>query len=144
MNCMAIFVLWRSRIGREQDHRLDQGDYVTIQNPYKPTAVLSAVDASVNQTSDAVDVLGLPNIGLQFSWTGTPTGTIAILVSTTNDITTGQSLTLTGLTPSFTQPAGSAGSQRIDLEGINTAFLWVTYTAGSGTGTLSATVVAYR
>lgn len=118
---------------------------MTIQNPYKPATVFNAVDTSAtSQTSDAVDILGLPNIGLQFSWTGTTNGTIAILVSNTNDITTGQSLTLTGLTPAFTQPSGSAGSQRIDLEGVNANFLWVTYTKTSGTGTLSATVVANR
>lgn len=136
-----------------------------IANISRPVRAFNAgAMASTNViTSPWIWVNGFKNFGFMFFWTGTPTGTIAINVS--NDIWSqsgqgavvppidpsaapippipqfGIPLTLTGLSPSFNQPSGSAGQQWLDLQ-TNPAWMQLQYTNQSGTGSLWAYVRA--
>ena len=77
------------------------------------------------------------NIGLEISWTGTPTGTISILasISDVNFYPYAPALTLT-------QPAGSAGGYLLNLNQVPYPYIKVQYVNSSGTGALSVWVSA--
>lgn len=102
------------------------------KNALLPVTIISAGDMSGSLTSTVLPIQFEDNIGLQFVWTGTPTGTIAVQVSM--DQTTWTSLTFN---PSITQPAGSAGGLYIDINQISAPFMRATYTFSSGTGALT-------
>lgn len=111
-----------------------------IQNAYSPAFVFIAVDMTLSQTSDTINKLGNTKVGLEFAWTGNPLGTLAVLVGDQNDVTKAVPLTLTGLTPAFNQPSGSAATQVLDLVDLNEAYMWVTYAPTSGSGALTVQV----
>lgn len=82
-----------------------------------------------NLTSSVVNELYLDNIGLEFTWTGNPTGTI--IVEASNGGVNYYTLTFF---PTYSNPAGTASG---DLAYINQfPFQWirVRYTRTSGTG----------
>lgn len=87
--------------------------------------------------STPTNVQNEDSIGIQLIWTGTPTGTITVQVSTDN-------ITYNALTfdPVLTQPAGSAGGYFINLDSCG--FFWVklVYTNSSGSGTFNAQICA--
>jgi hypothetical protein len=119
----------------------------TINNPYVPAVVFTAADMSTtvgtngfSLVSNAINKIGYKNAGVQFSWSGTPVGTIGVSVSNSNDFTTAIALTLSGLSPALNQPAGSASVAWLDLE-TSAPFIWITYVKGSSTGSLNASVV---
>ena len=97
-----------------------------------PYHLVNAQSMGANITSSAVNVQYLDNIGLEFVWTGSPTGTFAVQasVSGTNYID------LTISNPSLTAPAGSSGSMLVNLFNLPFVYFRVTYTRTSGTGTL--------
>lgn len=72
--------------------------------------------------------------GIEVAWTGTPTGTISVLVSNSGI----NWPALSGFNPAITQPAGSAGSTFIQLGPIGAGLFYLQYTNTSGTGTISA------
>lgn len=92
------------------------------------TNTISSVPTNV-QNEDA--------IGIQLNWTGTPTGTITVQVSTDN--VTYNSLTFN---PVLDQPTGSAGGYYINLD--SAGFFWVklVYTNSSGVGVFNAQICA--
>ena len=119
-------------------------------NPYEPVQVVTngSMSASICATSSdskcvPVNVMAYGHVGIQFIWTGTPTGVLGVSVSSSGVAGTYTPLTLTGLQPPANQPAGSAGSWFLDLS-TNPNYLEVTYTAGSGSGTLQAFVGAKK
>lgn len=83
-------------------------------------------------TSSTQTIATYDNIGLQISWTGTPTGTISILCSID-----GKNFSSLTFNPTLTQPAGSSGSYLIDLNQIPFPYLQVQYVNASGSGTLN-------
>lgn len=99
------------------------------------TATITSTPTAANSgtSQPGQNVQNLDNLGLEISWTGTPTGTITVLGS--NSGTTFYALTFN---PAITQPAGSAGGYLINLNQFPWPWLQVKYTNASGTGTLNA------
>lgn len=83
-------------------------------------------------TSQPIDISNYESTSIQPVWTGTPTGTLKVLVS--ND---GTNYTDIGATIP-TQPAGSASSTFIPLYATCAKWMKLQYTNASGSGTLSA------
>jgi hypothetical protein len=110
----------------------------TTPVPFKPNVALSGVTAGVMSSTNTiytniVNVQNYDNSGLQLDWTGTPTGTISIMVSNSGAIF--HALTFV---PALSQPAGSAGGMVIDLNQIPFTYLMIQYVNSSGTGSLTA------
>jgi hypothetical protein len=85
--------------------------------------------------SQIVDVSKMDNIGLDVSWTGTPTGTLSVTVSNTG-LPTFSALTFS---PALAQPSGSAGYMTIDLNQLPYKYICLKYVNASGSGSLSIT-----
>lgn len=73
----------------------------------------------------------LDNVGLQVSWTGTPTGVLSVQCS----VDAANYIDLT-FNPAITQPSGSAASYLIDLNQVPFPYVRVKYVNSSGSGTL--------
>lgn len=81
------------------------------------------------------NILGIrqsDNIGLELTWTGTPTGTIEVMVS--NSGINFYSLTFD---PVLAQPSGSGGGYVVALMEIPFQYMFVRYTNTSGVGTIT-------
>jgi hypothetical protein len=87
----------------------------------------------INSAQGDSSVSFLDNIGFQFVWTGTPTGTIAVLASID-----GINFTALDFSPVITQPAGSASSSLANVNQFPFKWIKVTYTRESGSGSLTA------
>lgn len=95
----------------------------------------SVMTGTATLTSASIPIGNFDNSGIQLSWTGTPTGTISVLVS--NDGSDWDPLTFD---PVLIQPAGSAGKYGINLNQVPFPFVQLQYVNVSGTGTLTATI----
>lgn len=110
-----------------------------------PITIYNAVSITNSVDSTAVHVLYSDNIGIQLVWTGTPTGQFGIsgsnnaTLSVTGAVTGG---TWTAISGTYPAPAGSASNGLISVTNFPYAFIKVTYTAASGTGTVTAKLVA--
>jgi len=100
----------------------------------RPSGVVSGVmtDSSTIY-SNMLDVAKMDSIGLELTWTGTPTGTISVMAS--NSGINAYSLTFS---PVLGQPAGSAGGYVIDLSLYPFRYLYIQYVNSSGTGALTS------
>lgn len=115
-------------------------------NMIPPIVVFNAVSLATNQTSSGIHTQYIDNIGVQFVWTGTPTGAFGIDVS--NNATLNPNGTVSGGTwtplvltsPNAPLATGAAGDGFIDLNQTGAAFIRVTYISTSGTGTCTATL----
>lgn len=89
-------------------------------------------------TSSAINVVNLDNIGLQYIWTGTPTGTFHVQVSCdgvwNGTVWTGTTWTTLTIASEPT-PAGSASNFYLDINQIGAPALRTIYTRSGGTGT---------
>lgn len=74
----------------------------------------------------------MDNIGLEVTWTGTPSGLFEVMVS--NSGISFYSLTFT---PALAQPAGSGGGYAVDLNQLPFKYIMLRYTNTSGSGTLN-------
>lgn len=108
------------------------------KNSLAPVNVLVNGDMSGDLVGTPINLEFLDNVGIQYVWIGTPTGTIGVQV--TNQLINGQpvpnsftKLTLSGVS----EPAGSAGSFWLDINQISAAWIQVYYTHSSGAGTLN-------
>ena len=90
-------------------------------------------------TSNPIEVLPFDRIGLEVSWTGTPTGILYIqaTIAGTNYDTLPSSPLVT-----FIALTGIAGFQQFDLEVKAFSKIRVFYDATSGTGTLNGYYIA--
>lgn len=82
------------------------------------------------------NILGIrqmDNVGIEVTWTGTPTGTLTVMCS--NSGVNFYSLTFN---PVLGQPAGSGGGYLISLAGIPFQYLFLQYVNASGSGTITA------
>jgi hypothetical protein len=70
--------------------------------------------------------------GLEVTWTGTPTGTIQVMVSCS-----GLNFYALTFSPALGQPAGSAGGYYINLATLGARYLFVQYTNTSGSGSIT-------
>lgn len=108
-----------------------------------PVKFINAASAATNITSQVLQREYSDNVGFQFSWTGTPTGTLVIQGSINynpND-GTGDWETMT-LSPVLVAPAGAAGHTWGQITNTTMAYLRAVYTAASGAGTLSGWTAA--
>ncbi len=86
-------------------------------------------------TSSSTDIRYLDNIGIEATFTGTPTGTFSVNVSV-------DQVNWVPLTFSATPVAsGTAGSVYMDVNQTSAPYIQLTYTPTSGTGTLNAKIV---
>ncbi len=78
------------------------------------------------------------NVGLQVTWTGTPTGVLSILGSVSAAFSEAPTVTYYALTfvPALAQPAGSGDGYLIDLNQFPFPYMQVQYVNASGTGVL--------
>ncbi len=107
-------------------------------------------------TSSITNIGQLDNIGIQLSWSGSPVGTFAIEISADhaqdiegNVTVVGQwtPLVLTYFTggvfiTSATVPTSVGSPIYLDLTQLSAPWIRVTYTRGSGSGTLNAHITA--
>ena len=98
-----------------------------------PSGVLSGAMSGTNTVyTQIIDVTIKDNLGLELTWTGTPTGTIQIYASAS-----GINFYPLTFTPVLSQPAGSAGGYLIDLNQFPWKYIYVKYTNASGSGALT-------
>jgi hypothetical protein len=98
-----------------------------------PSGVLNGTMSGTNTIySQIVDIGRMDNVGLEFTWTGTPTGVFSVTVS--NSGINFYSLTFD---PVLTQPAGGAGGYAIDLNQLPFKYLMLQYVNSSGAGTMT-------
>jgi hypothetical protein len=98
---------------------------------------LSVSDTAAH-SSIAFDLLESEDIGVQLVTTGTLTGTWKLEAS--NDGGTTWTDLVASFSPTVTQPAGSATAQWPQLLPLVAAQFRVTFTASSGSGTITAAV----
>lgn len=82
--------------------------------------------------SQIIDISKMDNIGLEVTWTGTPTGTFSVMVS--NSAINFYALTFV---PALAQPSGSAGGYAVDLNQVPFKYIMLQYVNASGSGTLT-------
>lgn len=82
--------------------------------------------------SQILDISRMDNQGLEVTWTGTPTGTISILVSNS-----GINFYALTFNPTLTQPAAAAGGYAVNLNQLPFRYMLIQYTNASGAGTLT-------
>lgn len=100
------------------------------------SGVLAGVMASTNIIySNILGIRQTDNQGLELNWTGTPTGTIQVMVS--NSGIQGNFYALT-FNPLLAQPSGAAGGYVISLTAIPFQYMYIVYTNTSGSGTITA------
>lgn len=98
-----------------------------------PSGVVSGTMTSTSTIySQIMDISKMDNSGLEVTWTGTPTGTLSVLVSNSG----ANFYTLT-FSPALAQPAGSSGGYVINLNQVPFKYLLLQYTNASGSGTLT-------
>jgi hypothetical protein len=74
----------------------------------------------------------MDNTGLEVTWTGTPTGTLSVMVSCS-----GINFYALTFNPVLTQPSGSAGGYAINLNQLPFKWLMLQYVNSSGSGVLT-------
>lgn len=106
--------------------------------PYNPNIARSGVTTGTMSGtntiySNVLDVTNFDNFGIEMTWTGTPTGTLSVMCSTS-----GVNFYALTFSPAITQPAGSAGGYLIDLNQLPFRYLMLQYVNASGSGILTA------
>lgn len=91
----------------------------------------------INSAVGDSSVSFLDNIGFQFIWTGTPAGTIQVMASIDGVI-----FDALVFSPTISQPAGSSGHGLANVNQFPYKWIKVTYTASSGTGSLTVWLAA--
>lgn len=82
--------------------------------------------------TNIVGIRQMDNVGLEITYTGTPTGVISVMVSNSGIVF--YPLTFS---PALTQPAGAAGGYSVALMAIPFQYMYVQYVNTSGTGSIS-------
>jgi hypothetical protein len=99
-----------------------------------PSGLLNGAMASTNTIyTQIVDISRMDNMGLEVTWTGTPTGTFSVMVSNS-----GINFYALTFSPTLTQPAGTAGGYAVDLNQLPFRYVMLQYTNSTGSGTLTA------
>jgi hypothetical protein len=98
-----------------------------------PSGTLGGTMSSTNTIySQIIDVSRMDDIGLEFTWTGSPTGTISILASDS-----GAHFYAYTPIPALTQPSGSASGFATGVKHFEHRYLLLQYVNSSGSGTLT-------
>jgi hypothetical protein len=97
-----------------------------------PSGLLGGPMASTNTIySQIVDLSTMDNVGLEVSWTGTPSGTFSVMGSNS-----GSFFTALTFDPALAQPSGSAGGYLVDLFTYPFKYIMLQYVNVSGSGSL--------
>lgn len=112
----------------------------TTPIPFNTNTPLSGTTAGAMASTNTVysniqDITNIDNVGLELAWTGTPTGTIQVMVSSS-----GLAFYPLSFSPALAQPIGSAGGYVISLNQVPWRYFFVQYTNSSGSGSLTAYV----
>lgn len=113
----------------------------------KPYYVFKAQSMGVTLTSEAVSIAHQDNVGIQLHWTGTPTGDFSVQISSTHEEDASGTVFVPGdwvtlpVSPAIVA-SGAADDAYIDLNQMSAQWVRVVYTRTSGTGALTAAVVA--
>jgi hypothetical protein len=100
-----------------------------------PSGTAAGTMSSTNTIyTNILGISVMDNVGIELTWTGTPTGTFQVMVSNSGI----NFYALSGFNPSLTQPSGSAGGTYIQLSPIAARYMFIQYTNSSGTGTVTA------
>ncbi len=98
-----------------------------------PSGTLSGTMATTATIySQILDVSKIDNMGLEVTWTGTPTGTFSVMVSNS-----GINFYALTFNPVLAQPAGSASGYAVNLNQLPFRYIMLQYVNASGTGTLT-------
>ena len=117
---------------------------------------IQAQSMTGNLTSLVTNIEWLDDIGIQFSWSGSPTGTFSVQVSADYSADTQGNVTNAGnwislvltywngssFVTSTTVPTSLGSAIYLDLALLSAPYIRSIYTAGSGTGTLTTTITA--
>ena len=82
--------------------------------------------------SNIVDIAKMDSVGLEITWSGTPTGTIEIMASNS-----GINFYAVTFNPVLAQPAGSASGYLVSMQQFPWKYILIRYTNSSGSGSLS-------
>jgi hypothetical protein len=113
-------------------------------------AIVNGDMSQPSLTSQVVEIKNQDNVGIQLDWTGSPTGTFAIQISSNHkqqqqgqdtDVTVPGSWTTLPLNPAITA-TGSPDTAYVDLNQMSAMYVRVVYTMVSGSGTLNCVIVA--
>lgn len=99
-----------------------------------PSGVVAGTMSSTNTIY--TNILGIRQTDVQsieVAWTGTPTGTLQVLVSNS-----GINWAPLVFNPALTQPSGSANNIFINIAEIGAQYMCLQYTNASGSGTIKA------
>lgn len=111
--------------------------FLPIANTAGNSVSSGTIAGSVSGTNTIyTNILGLrqtDNQGIEFTWTGTTTGTLQVMVSNS-----GINFYPLTYNPAIVQPAGTAGGFVIANIGIPFQYCFLQYTNISGAGTVSA------
>jgi hypothetical protein len=98
-----------------------------------PSGNANGAMASTNTIySQIMEISRMDNMGLEVTWTGTPTGTFQVMVSNS-----GINFYALTFSPALAQPAGSGGGYAVDLNQLPFKFVMLQYANSSGTGVLT-------
>lgn len=105
----------------------------TVHTGSIASGVVNGTMSSTNTIySQIIDISRMDNVGLEVTWTGTPTGTFQVMVSNS-----GINFYALTFSPVLTQPSGSAGGYAVDLNQVPFKYAMLEYTNISGTGVLT-------
>lgn len=110
------------------------GPNCSVAGNSPPSGTLSGTMSGTNTIyTNIIGIRQSDNIGIELTYTGTPTGTIQVMVSNSG-------LNFYALTfdPALTQPAGSAGGYVISMTALPFQYFFIQYTNASGSGTITA------
>lgn len=97
------------------------------------SGVIIGTMASTNTIyTQILDVSRMDNMGLEVTWTGTPTGTFSVMVSNS-----GINFYALTFNPALAQPAGSGSGYAIDLNQVPFKYVMLQYVNASGSGSLT-------
>lgn len=113
--------------------------------------LINAQSMAISITGPASFVGTIPGISYDIFWTGTPVGTFAVQVSNTysqgptgNVLNAGNWTTIPAslFQGTYPVPAGSPGTGFLDVVGTEACYVRLTYTAASGSGSLTVVPAA--
>lgn len=95
-----------------------------------PNGVMTGTNTIYSQI---MEVSRMDNLGIELAWSGSPIGTLTVFVS--NSGINWPSLTFN---PAFSQPAGVAATEGLNINQIPFKYVLLQYTNTSGVGVLTA------
>ena len=100
------------------------------------SGTIAGVMSSTNVVyTNILGIRQMDNVGIEINWTGTPTGTLQVMVSNSGIQGNFHALTYS---PPLAQPAGSAGGYVIANMAVPFQYLYLLYTNATGSGTITA------